>query len=155
MTIGRCRDWGRDVPVLHQAVFTSSWPGPSAIGVTVPNISGRLLSVLCFPAGGRRQWCWRPLSFSWGHSSAGEHRLCTAATWVQFPWLHHFRGVTKLVCGGLAAFVVSQLPRDRESDRSSKPDLPSVQIAAGRFHRGGGLCFFHCSRSPWRAGESR
>ena len=27
--------------------------------------------------------------------------------------------------------------------------------AAGRFHRGGGLSFPLCSRSPWRAGESR
>ena len=27
--------------------------------------------------------------------------------------------------------------------------------AAGRFHRGGGLSFSLCSRSPWRAGESR
>ena len=27
--------------------------------------------------------------------------------------------------------------------------------AAGRFHRGGGLSFSLCSRSPWRAGKSR
>ena len=26
-------------------------------------------------------------------------------------WLHHFRGVTKLVCGGMAALVSPQLPR--------------------------------------------
>lgn len=29
ITTGRCRDWGRDVPVIdrNMAVFTSSWPG--------------------------------------------------------------------------------------------------------------------------------
>jgi len=37
---------------------------------------------------------------------------------------------------------------DRGSDRSSKPDLPSVQIAAGRFHRGGGLSFFPSAPAP-------
>ena len=73
-----------------------------------PQISGRLLSVLCFPCRGPSAWCWRPLLF---HSSREDHG----------------------------------------SDRSSKPDLPSVQIAAGRFHRGGGLSFSLCSRSPWRA----
>ena len=37
------------------------------------------------------------------------------------------------------------------SPGAANQTLPSVQIAAGRFHRGGGLSFSLCSRSPWRA----
>ena len=38
----------------------------------------------------------------WGHSSEGEHRLCTAATWVQFPLAPPARRDGRAAdCGGL------------------------------------------------------
>ena len=60
---------------------------------------------------------------------------------------------------GLAALVAPQGPRShRGPDRSSRPDTAldvmheaAFLHAAGRFHRGGGLSFSLCSRSPWRA----
>ena len=79
-------------------------------------ISGRQLSLLCFPCRGPSAWCWRPLLL---------HRA------------RELRGLTW----------------------SSRPDgapLPAYAggvscHAAGRFHRGGGLSFSLCSRSPWRS----
>ena len=50
-----------ELSVLHQtSCFYLKWAGAVVIGITAFN-------------------------FSWGHSSAGELRLCTAATWVRFP----------------------------------------------------------------------
>ena len=53
ITTGRCRDWGRDVSVLHQAVFTSSRPGRGHRGHGLKFPAGNS-SCCVSPAGGRQ-----------------------------------------------------------------------------------------------------
>ena len=51
----------------------------------------------------------------------------------------------------LAAIVAPQGPRTSWAHLEQQARLPLSFNAAGRFHRGGGLSFSLCSRSPWRA----
>ena len=115
-----------------------------------------------------------------GHSSAGEHRLCTATTWVRFPLAPPRRDGRAADCGGLenrrrftpsggsnpppSAMCCFTGPANLVGSPGAAGQMarPSLRMAggvschaAGRFHRGGGLSFSLCSRSPWRAGESR
>ena len=97
-----------------------------------------------------------------GHSASNGKRLFDPQLWKQIlknRILVKFRQVTFLVVlplpGAvsmvLAAIVAPQGPRTSWAHLEQQARLPLSFNAAGRFHRGGGLSFSLCSRSPWRA----
>lgn len=114
MTIGRCRDWGRDKAacVNWQRLFSLRRGRAVAIGATVSKFPAGFLR---FPCRGPSAWCRRPLLLQ---------RACEARG---LAWSSRPAGAPLRVAGGVSCH------------------------AAGRFHRGGGLSFSLCSRSPWRA----
>lgn len=97
--------------MLHQtSCFYLKWAGAVGIGLAALRFPAGYFPYCASPAGGPSAMGWRLLSFSRGHSSAGEHRLCTAATWVRFPLappfsLRHENGLRRdgraADCGGL------------------------------------------------------
>lgn len=79
-------------------------------------ISGRLLSVLCFPCRGPSAWCWRPLLLH----RARELRGLTWSSRPDFPCLSMLRAASI----GEAALIFSTAPAPRGEQAKAADSLP-------------------------------
>lgn len=150
--------------------------GAVGIGLTALEFSGRLLSVLCFPCrGGASAWCWRPLIFHGAIVQRENTAFARRQRGFNSHWLHQTDEWQKGYCSGLEnrrglyvhrgfeSHLIRQndlapgRPRNFAGSTGAAIRLPSSLGSELRAASIGEAAFLFpfCSRSPWRAGESR
>ena len=149
--------------------------GAVGIGLAASKFPAGYFPYCASPAGGASAWCWRPLIFHGAIVQRENTAFARRQRGFNSHWLHQTDEWQKGYCSGLENRRGLYVHRGFESHLIRQNDLaperprnfagstgaairlpsPPGSELRGRFRRGGGLSFSLCSRSPWRAGESR